>query len=422
MRNGWSVSKGSRVTHVEARSGFPYPLALNSVGEEEIQAAIRVLRSGRLTMGDVVRNFEEMFAEWTGSDFAIMVNSGSSANLLMVEAMVRGPSRSKRWARGDEVIVPALAWPTTIWPLVQAGLVPVFVDVDPGTLAIDLPRARKSLSRRTRGMFLIHVLGQAAAMREVMGFCAEHELEVLEDACESLGAYSGDMHVGTLGVMGSFSFYFSHHLSTIEGGMIVTADEGLADDIRSMRAHGWSRDRADAAKWATNHPHLDPRFLFVCSGFNVRPTELQAAIGISQLARLEVNLATRENIARRVAAVTAEGSSVHLVGAEQLAGPRSTGRPWRPHSWMALAFLLRSGTDAGVGEVTNAFESRGVETRPIIAGNIVAHPALRGVEHRVVEPLAVADRVLTHGFMVGCSPLTPNDSIELLLQALRDLG
>jgi CDP-4-dehydro-6-deoxyglucose reductase, E1 len=416
------VSRTDPVAKTEARSGFRYPLAMNSIDSAEIEAAIGVLRSGRLTMGEKVRRFEESFASWTGSRFAVMVNSGSSANLLMVEAMVRGHAHPRRWTPGDEVLVPALAWPTTVWPLGQAGLVPVFVDVDPSTLAIDLSSAREGLSPRTRGMFLIHVLGQAADMESILSFCSEHELDLLEDSCESLGACSGGRHVGTLGVMGSFSLYFSHHMTTIEGGVIVTQDEQLADDLRSMRAHGWSRDRLDAAGWSARYPELDSRFLFVTTGFNVRPTELQAAVGLVQLAGLEQTLAVRDQIARRVATVVDGNSSLRLVGAEHLAEPVHENRPWRRHSWMALAFLLRDRDKLSRRDVTTILERDGIETRPIIAGNLVAHPATQQIDYRVVPSLTNADRVLSHGFMVGCNPRLSEESINALMEAIGTLG
>jgi CDP-6-deoxy-D-xylo-4-hexulose-3-dehydrase len=278
----------------------PYRLAADTFRTEEIEAAKKVLDSGLLTMGERVRTFEGEFAAWVGSRHALMVNSGSSANLLMVDALVRRAEGKAPLAPGDEVLVPGLSWPTTVWPLVQLGLVPVFVDVDPVTLAIDLESARKVLGPRTKAMFLIQVLGRVPDMASYQKFCAEHGLQLLEDTCESLGAHWNGRHAGTFGLFGSFSFYFSHHISTIEGGMVVTDDPALDDELRGLRAHGWSRNRADKARWKERYPDFDERFLFISAGYNVRPMELQGAIGSVQLRRLDEMLDAREQLARKV--------------------------------------------------------------------------------------------------------------------------
>src|SRR4051794_14557206 len=223
----------------------PYRIAAETMGSDEIEAAKAVLDSGRLTMGDRVMQFEAEFAEWIGAGHAVMVNSGSSANLLIVDSLLRSTFPRQLLSPGDEVIVPGLAWPTTVWPLAQLGLVPVFADVDPLTLAIDLDSARSVIGPRTRGMFVIHPLGRAIDVPAYAEFCATNELVLIEDCCESLGAHSSRKHVGTVGLASSFSFYFSHHISTIEGGMVATNDQALADDLRGLRAHGWIRDRSD---------------------------------------------------------------------------------------------------------------------------------------------------------------------------------
>jgi CDP-6-deoxy-D-xylo-4-hexulose-3-dehydrase len=311
-----------------------YALAASTFGTEEIDAAKAVLDSGRLTMGPVVHSFESEFAAWTGAKHALMVNSGSSANLLVVDAMLRRSRQTAAWQAGDEILVPGLAWPTTVWPLAQLGLVPVFVDVDPTTLAIDLESARSVLTPRTRGLFLVHVLGQVPAMDAYLAFCREHDLVLIEDACESLGGHFAGAHVGTFGVMGAFSCYFSHHISTIEGGVVITSDTELFDDLKSLRAHGWIRDRSDAAYWKERYPELDPRFLFISGGYNVRPTEIQAAIGRVQLQKLDQMLAARERLARRVRDwVSSSAPWLRLIGAERLdAAGEPSERRRRTHS------------------------------------------------------------------------------------------
>jgi CDP-4-dehydro-6-deoxyglucose reductase, E1 len=401
---------------------YAYPSARNTIGPAELEAASDVLASGRFTMGPKVRAFEEAFAEWIGSPHAVMVNSGSSANLLMVESMMRGTDRPMPWRPGDEVLVPALSWPTTVWPIVQLGLTPVFTDIDPDTLAIDPASARTVVSDRTRGMVLIHVLGQAPNMQPILEFNAAHGIELLEDSCETLGAHAGGRHTGTIGTMGSFSFYFSHHLTAIEGGMVATADEGLRDDLRSMRSHGWARDRGDRDRWISANRDIDPRFLFVGTGYNLRPIELNAAIAMVQLDRLEEMLKQREEIAELVAGWISTNGWLRLYGAERLGAPRVAGRPWLEHSWMMLPFELADDAPVSKDDVTEYLEKAGIETRPIVAGNLVRHPAVRQIEYRAAESLANADRVLERGFMIGCHPMSEPHELRRLETALTNLA
>lgn len=400
-------------------SNYAYPVARDTFGGDELAAAEAVLASGRYTMGARVAAFEEAFARWIGSPYAVMVNSGSSANLLMVEAMLRGAEAA--WEPGDEVLVPALSWPTTVWPLVQLGLIPVFTDIDADTLAIDLDSAAGVVGPRTKGMFLIHVLGQTPDMGSVAAFNAAHDLELLEDTCEALGAHHGGRHAGTMGRMGSFSFYFSHHLTTIEGGMVATASPETLDDLRSMRSHGWSRDRRDRDRWAAAQPDIDPRFLFVGTGYNLRPTEINAAIGLVQLDRLEKMLVEREEIASAAAGMVERIPWLRLIGAERLSAPHVEGRPWREHSWMMLPLVVADDAPVDPAVAVATLEEARVETRPIVAGNLVRHPAMRNIAHRAADSLANADRLLDRGFMIGCHPQASTEGMEHLERAFTNL-
>lgn len=404
-------------------SSEPYRLAADTMGTDEIEAAKAVLDSGQLTMGRRVRTFEEEFADWVGVDHAIMVNSGSSANLLIVDSLLRPTSNARPFEPGDEVIVPGLAWPTTVWPLAQLGLVPVFVDVDPATLAVDLDSARSVLGPRTRGMFVIHVLGRAIDGPRYAAFCAENNLQLLEDCCESLGAHWAGQHVGKTGTAASFSFYFSHHVSTIEGGMVVTDDPALADDLRGLRAHGWVRDRSDREGWVSRHPELDPRFLFATVGYNVRPTEINGAIGSVQLRRLDEMLFARESLARAVNGWLASSAPwLELIGANSLEPATAADRRGRSNSWMTLPLRVRSDAPVGRSAVVQHFEVNRVETRPIIAGNLARHPAVAQVRHRTAGSMAVCDGLLRDSFMIGCHPILSSGSLATLENAITSLA
>jgi len=381
-----------------------FPLSSpHAVSEAAIESAIQCLRSGRHTMGPEVEAFEKTFASYVGSKHAVMVNSGSSANLLAVEAMRRPSDQKPRWVAGDEILVPALSWSTSVWPLIQAGLRPVFVDVNPNTLDMDLTDARRQMTARTAGVLLIHVLGIPADMTAMQAFCDEEQLFLIEDCCEAFGAKWNGSSVGTYGLVGTFSHFFSHQLPTIEGGMCITEDEAIADDLRSMRAHGWSRNRTDRAKWE-GRSDIDPRFLFVSSGYNVRPMELQAAIGLEQMRTTEA--VRRTHVATACALRSACGALGWLEMLGFVPGPR---RQW---SWMNAPLLVKDVISRN--SVVRALESAGIETRPIIAGNITKHPAFAG--YRTDCP--VADRIMRDGFMIGCHDPAIAEALSEALRAV----
>jgi CDP-4-dehydro-6-deoxyglucose reductase, E1 len=401
-----------------------YPLAANTLAAEEIAAAKTVLESGFLTMGQEVQRFEMAFAAWVGAKHAVMVNSGSSANLLMVDLMLRRTGSAAPWQPGDEILVPALAWPTTVWPLVQLGLTPVFVDADPGTLAIDLESARSVLGPKVKGMFLIHVLGQVPNMLEYEKFLTENNLLLIEDCCETLGGHFGGRHAGNFGVAGSFSFYFSHHLTTVEGGMIVTSDSALYDDLQSLRAHGWTRGRSDKAAWKDQYPDLDERFLFVSAGYNVRPTEIQGAIGSVQLRKLDGMLDARQRLAQRVQKwIGRYAPWLELIGADRLPSTQNgVQRRERTHSWMTLPFRVLDFAPVNLKTLKTHLENQNVETRQIIAGNLAKHPAAQRFQTRSAASLACCDDILRRGFMIGCHPVLDQEAFETLESALYSLS
>ena len=355
-----------------------YPLSSpHSLHADAVKAGIKTLRSGRYTMGPAVAAFEQAFAKRVGAKHAVMVNSGSSANLLAVEAMLRPAKGTPRWTVGDEVLVPALAWSTTVWPLVQLGLVPVFVDSDPVTLALDLDHAERMVSPKTVGMMLIHVLGCPSV--SASGFCERHGLTLIEDCCEAMGA-----HVGLDGLLSTYSHFFSHQLTTMEGGTVTTDDDAIADDLRSMRAHGWTRNRQDKDAWHAGSA-IDPSFLFVTTGYNVRPLEIEGAMGLVQLQHLDADITGRRAMVREMRA-TVSGSPVSVIGYRE-----------HGHSWMNCPLSV-SGDQKMVIET---FQRAGIETRPIIAGNLLRHPVMARVQHRADVSYPVADDIMAQGFMMG---------------------
>jgi CDP-6-deoxy-D-xylo-4-hexulose-3-dehydrase len=394
---------------------FRVPLNASTFGADEVEAAIEVLRSGFVTMGERCLEFEAEFAAHVGSRNAVFVNSGSSANLLAFFALanpelpVSGGRR--RMSAGDEVIVPAVTWSTTVWPVLQAGGLPVFVDCDPRTLQMDVTAAKAAISPRTVAICPVHVLGNAVPMDGVLELAAQHGLWVVEDACEALGTLQRNSHAGTLGDIGTYSFYFSHHITTIEGGMLVTDDDQLAELFRVLRAHGWTRQLKNRQAAEDLYPDIDPRFLFVNSGFNVRPTEINAAFGVQQLPKLARFNERRTGIAQAwLADFSALRSGDRLLPMEITPG---TDAAW-------FGFPVRCRDRATRIALRDWLEKKGIETRPVIAGNLARQPAFRHFPHRVAGTLAGADEIMDRGLFWGSHPLLTDGDVGYVSQTVKE--
>jgi CDP-6-deoxy-D-xylo-4-hexulose-3-dehydrase len=367
------------------------PLHVPSYGADEVNEALDSLLSTRVTMGDKVRRFEALWAEYLGVREAVMVNSGSSANLVAAAALVN-PAFPRRLAAGDEVIVPAVAWSTTYFPLVNVGLVPVLVDVDLDTFTIDPEAAAAAVGPRTRALMPVHLLGNACDMRALGALAARHDLVMVEDACEAHGGRFEGKPVGTFGAMGTFSFYFSHHISTIEGGMLVTDDPALADLARMLRAHGWTRDLKRKPSLAG--APIDERFLFVNLGYNLRPTEVQGAFGLHQVAKLEPFIKIRrDNVDFWNAGLKRHARWLRECPGRDGNGSRSV--------WFGYPITVRPEAPFSRDELVAFLESRGIATRPIMAGNFRDQPAIHLFPHRIAGSLARAEQVMRQSFFIG---------------------
>jgi len=394
------------------------PLASSGLRDSDIDAAIRVLRSGSLTMGKEVGNFESKMAQYLGMKHFVMVNSGSSANLLMIEALMRPTVGKAKLSPGDCVLVPAIAWPTTIWPLIQLGLNPIFIDVDPSTLALDLKAAQEFINQSgipIRGIFPIHPLGRAIPPSQLGEFITKNDLVLINDVCESLGSWIEGKHAGNVGEASSFSFYFSHHITTMEGGGIATNNDSMVDDLKSMRSHGWSRDRSDAKFWQMNKTSNDSKFLFVSTGYNVRPMEIQAAIGSLQIDEIDTFIDKRRQIAERVSE-SISGTRLSVIGEDTFSNDRNS------HSWMLIPILV-SGENASAYKelVLSELAKFEVETRPILTGNFLAQPAIQRITRHAVDPskFSIANLMTQNAFMVGAHHDLSESQIEHLCFSLK---
>jgi CDP-6-deoxy-D-xylo-4-hexulose-3-dehydrase len=391
------------------------PLNVNTFSTEEIDAAINVLKSGDLTMGRRSAEFERAFADYMGGGEAVFVNSGSSANLLVFFALANPKvpvheGRRRRLERGDEVIVPAVTWSTTVWPIVQAACVPVLVDCDPHTFQISAAAVEAAIGPKTKAICPVHVLGNAAPLPPLKALAARHGLWLIEDTCEALGAVHRNIRAGRFGHVSTFSFFFSHHMSTVEGGMALTEDPELADLLRCLRAHGWTRQLRSRERVEREYPDLDNRFLFINTGFNVRPTEIAAAFGLEQLKKLDGFNARRIAMAAR--------------WDEALASLADSGflRPMRPtedticprfgYPVMCMSKEVRDG-------LRSHLERNGIETRPIICGNLARQPAMRMIEHRVVGSLCGAEAIMDRGLLWGLHPMLTHEQLDYVSKTVH---
>uniref|UniRef100_A0A5S6R537 DegT/DnrJ/EryC1/StrS aminotransferase family protein n=1 Tax=Trichuris muris TaxID=70415 RepID=A0A5S6R537_TRIMR len=389
-----------------------YPMSTPTYGSDEVLNALDSLLRMETTMGRKVRDFESSFASMVGAKHAIMVNSGSSADLLACFVCVM-PGCEKLHA-GDEILIPALTWPTQIWSAVMAGLNVKTIDVDPSTLNTTAEMIENAIGPKTKALFLVHLMGNPCDMDSIMQVCQRHNLILLEDCCESLCALYDGKHVGTFGLVGAFSFFFSHHLVTMEGGMLVTNDDQVADRLRVLRAHGWSREMKNKVQ-AT--PGRDARFQFVNWGFNVRPTELQGAFGQVQLKRQHEFAASRNDKFRQM--------ETFLSAFPELSLPK-----WHPKAqpcWMFLPITVKRNSKFTRQQLVAHLEANGVETRPVVIGDLKKQPAAEHFQFLRNGSTPGAEFIDDQSFLIGLHPRitfkkysNSDDHIERLQTLLRE--
>ena len=365
-----------------------YELASSTWGSEEITALNKVVESGKFTMGNEVRRFEDEFARAVNSNFSVMFNSGSSANLALLASLRY--LNEPLFNSGDEIIVPAVSWSTTYYPVHQLGGVLRFVDVDPLTLNIDPNKIEEAITEKTKGIFVVNLLGNPAPWDEINRIAKEHNLFLIEDNCESLGAELNGKSTGTFGIGGTFSTFFSHHISTMEGGLVATDSEELYQTLKSIRAHGWTRD---LPKENFVHPKTgsdwDDLFRFVLPGYNLRPLEIEAAIGCEQIKKLPDFIS-----ARRANAVLFQAAMADLPDIEiQSENGKS--------SWFGFSLILKGKLRNRRSLLVEVLRENEIESRPIVTGNFTRNPVIKHLNHAPIQPLPGSDLIHDQGFFVG---------------------
>ncbi|MBP1874245.1 CDP-6-deoxy-D-xylo-4-hexulose-3-dehydrase [Ensifer adhaerens] len=381
---------------------MPYPLANSTWDQEEYEALQTVIKSGMFTMGEKVSQFERAFADYVGSKYCVMVNSGSSANLLMIAAL-RYRSASPLLP-GAEVIVPAVSWSTTYYPLHQYGLKLRFVDIDAQTLNFDLEQLSQAITQDTKAIMAVNLLGNPNDFARIKAIIGDRDIALIEDNCESMGALYEGKQAGTFGLMGSFSSFFSHHISTMEGGLVVTDDEELFHVMLSLRAHGWTRNLPKVNRVTTDKSD-DPfteSFRFVLPGYNLRPLEMSGALGLTQLRKLPSIVDERRKNAEEFLELMRDYPFLRV--------QREIGQS----SWFGFSLIVEPDSGVTRENMLHLLTEAQVDVRPIVAGNFAKNEVLKWFDYSVAGDLSNADTADKHGFFIGNHHYPLEQEFELL--------
>ena len=365
---------------------FKYPLITNPFSKSDLDAGRRVLSSGKITMNKITEDFEKKFAKYLGVKYALMVNSGSSANLLAFFALIN-PKLKNKIKSDSECLIPAICWSTSLWPIVQAGLKPKFVDVDLENFNINLEDLKRKITSKTKVILAVHVLGNSANMKELKKIVKKRKLILIEDTCESLGSKYGVRYLGNFGRFGTYSFFVSHQISAGEGGMIVCNDLNDYKIIHSLRAHGWDRGLNKSKKNSFN---------FINSGFNLRPMDITAAIGLNQFKRLnkmiKIRAKNRSKIINSIKKSEKWSNQIDFLNPTKKVTP----------SWFGLPMLINKKFLFKKKRYLKYLNKNGIETRPIISGNFLKQPAAKLYKlKKKNEYFKNADEIDKRGFFIG---------------------
>ena len=372
-----------------------YPLLSDAFNKKDISEAIKVIKSKHITMSKKTEMFEKYFAKIIGSKYAVMTNSGSSANLISMSCL-RNPLSPNRIPYGSEVIIPAVCWSTTLWPILQNNLKPVFVDVELNTFNIDLESLKKKITKKTKAIIIVHVLGSSTNMNELMKIVRKHKLNLIEDTCESLGAEYNKKKLGTYGRFGTYSFYYSHQITSGEGGMVVCNNYTDYNILKSLRSHGWSRKTIFQKIFKRKYDKLDDRFLFIGPGYNLRPTEIQSVIAHNQFKRLKKFMSIRNFNRNKI--ITSLKKNKKWDKQFQFVKLSKSIKP----SWFGLPIMVSKKYSNIKNKFLKKLSSNGIENRPIISGNFLNQPASKMLKLKYNKnDFKNSNEIEERGFFIG---------------------
>lgn len=385
---------------------FRFPLALGSWDDKEIRAIHSVIESNQYSMGPKVAEYEQQFAKFFGSRYAVMCSSGSTANLIMTAALFF--RKEKPLKAGDVVVVPAVSWSTTFFPLAQYGLKLRFVDIDRETLNYDLNSLKDALADGPRLLMVVNLLGNPNQFDEIKKLIGDRDIEIIEDNCESMGATFQGKQAGTFGTMGTYSSFFSHHISTMEGGCVVTDNEEYYHLLLCLRAHGWTRNlpKHNHITGVKSEDPFEESFKFVLPGYNVRPLEMSGAIGSEQLRKLPEFVEVR----RANAEIFREAFARH----PDLMIQKEIGES----SWFGFSFVIRPESSWKRKNIVTFLQAEGVECRPIVTGNFAKNPVMAHFVHELQNDLPNAQLIDQQGFFVGNHHIGMAEEIRTLAKII----
>jgi len=378
-----------------------YSLATSTWNNRELKAIQSVIDRDSFTMGDSVKKFEEDFCNFIDSKYAVMASSGSAANLIATAALFY--TKNPMLKRGDEVIVPAVSWSTTYFPLQQYGLKLKFVDIDLDTLNYDLEALESAITSNTRMIVVVNLLGNPNNFDAINSFIKDKPIFIFEDNCESMGAEYKGKQAGTFGVMGTFSTFFSHHMATMEGGFVATDDEELYHILLSLRAHGWTRNLPQQNHVSNKSDDwFEESFRFVLPGYNVRPVEMSGAIGIEQLKKLPSFLKQRRKNAKLFVELFKDHPNFIIQ------------KDIDNSSWFGFSMIIKPGSNIKRKDVISKLQKNNIDCRPIVTGNFTRNEVMKFFDYEVFQELKNADYLHENGFFVGNSQIDLESEINFL--------
>ena len=367
-------------------------IALSSpaYGAEEVIDALDSMLSTWVTMGNKVKKFEDEFSRYVGCENGIMVNSGSSANLIALSVLTN-PTIENPIKKDSFIITPAVTWATTVSPIINVGCKPLFVDVDLDTFCVNPETIKNAINSDVSCILPVHLMGNPCDMNEILKIKNDNDLYLVEDCCEAHGAKTNGKSVGSFGDIGTYSFFMSHHITTIEGGMIVTNNDSLADTAKILRAFGWPRDSKHKEEISSKYPKIDSRFLFVNLGYNFRPTEIQGAFGLNQIKKLDNFIKIRRENARYWNDRLSKYEKYFIL-------PK---RNFENHVYFGYAITIKENIYFKRKELVEFLESKKIETRPIMAGNYVEQPVAKLFTWKKSGALTNSELIMKNSFFIG---------------------
>ena len=381
-----------------------YNLVSSNWDYRELNAIKKVTKSGFFTIGKYVEKFEREFSKKQGLKYSVMVNSGSSANLIAIYSLFF--LKSNPLKRGDEVIVPGLSWSTTYSPLEQLGLKIKIIDIKLNTLNIDINLLKKNISKKTKLIIGVSILGNPADLVDLKNICKKNKIYLMEDNCESLGAKLNGRNTGTFGIVNTNSFFFSHHINTIEGGMVSTDNEEVYHNLLCLREHGWTR-RLPNSKFYKKSKNFED-YNFVLPGFNVRPTEINAAIGIEQIKKLNTFVKIRRKNFNLFKKLFTDHKYFYI---QEENGVSSS---------FAFTFILKKEFSHLRQKVVNKLRKNNIEFRLITGGSISLHPYINKFDYKKTS-LKNTEYAHNYGFFTGNHPKDLSSEIKNLSKVLEKI-